>query len=107
MKYLCLAYGDGKDWEALSKEEQLELLANDQKLRERGDFVTALEPTGIVVRAWDGIPERSPIPYARSPRPLVGFSIIEADDIDQVVDLVADTPCARAKGAIEIRPLIL
>lgn len=106
MRYLCLAYGDGKDWEVLSEAEQAELLAGDQELMDRGDFVAALEPTGTVVRAWEGVPTRSPIPFARSSLPLVGFSIIEADSIEQAVDLVADTPCARAKGAIEIRPLV-
>lgn len=107
MKYLCLAYGDAKDWAVLSEAEQAKLLANDQKLRGRGDFVTALQPTGSVVKAWDGVPNRSPIPFAKSSLPLVGFSIIEAENIEQVVDLVADTPCARAKGAIEIRPLMM
>jgi hypothetical protein len=106
VKYLCLAYGDGADWEMLSESERAELLANDEALRERGDFVTALEPTGTVVKAWDGVPQRSSIPFAKSERPLVGFSIIEAENMDEVVNLVANTPCARAKGAIEIRPLL-
>jgi hypothetical protein len=106
VKYLCLAYGDAADWEALSESQRTELLANDEKLRERGDFVTALEPTGTVVKAWDGIPDRSPIPFAESVQPLVGFSIIEAESMEEVVDLVAHTPCARANGAIEIRPLM-
>lgn len=106
MKYLCLAYGDGADWEALSESEREELAANDEKLRQRGDFVTALEPTGTVVKAWDGAPDRSPIPFATSDKPLVGFSIIEAESLEEVVELVAPTPCARAKGAIEIRPLM-
>ena len=43
-------------------------------------------------------------PCAKPALPLAGFSIIEADSLDEVVQLVADTPCARAKGAIEIRP---
>jgi hypothetical protein len=38
--------------------------------------------------------------------PLAGFSIIEAADIDEVIRLVAVTPCARAKGAIEKRPIM-
>ena len=79
MRYLCLAYGDEKDWEALSEAEQEELLANDAKLKERGDFVTAVQPTGTVVRAWDGVPNLSAIPFAASEKPLVGFSIIEAE----------------------------
>ena len=32
--------------------------------------------------------------------------IIEARDVNEVVELVAKTPCARAKGAIEIRPIM-
>ena len=80
----------------LSEAEQAELLANDQKLMDRGDFVAALEPTGTVVKAWDGVPNRSPVPFAHSSLPLVGFSIIEAESIEGVVDLVANTPCARA-----------
>jgi hypothetical protein len=35
------------------------------------------------------------------------LSVIEAENMDQAVRLVADTPCARAKGAIEIRPIML
>ena len=31
--------------------------------------------------------------------------IIEARDVDEVIRLVANTPCARAGGAIEIRRL--
>jgi hypothetical protein len=29
MKFLCLAYGDEKDWKALSKEDQVALLRED------------------------------------------------------------------------------
>jgi hypothetical protein len=29
MKFLCLAYGDEKDWKALSKEDQAALLRED------------------------------------------------------------------------------
>ena len=35
MKFLCLADGDAKDWNALSKKEQDELLEQDQVLRRR------------------------------------------------------------------------
>lgn len=45
--------------------------------------------------------------FAQSDVPLAGFSVIEAESIDQAVRLVADTPCARAKGAIEIRPILM
>jgi len=36
MKYLCLAYGDEKDWKERSKAEREELLKQDEMLRQRG-----------------------------------------------------------------------
>lgn len=105
MKFLCLAYGDEKDWTALPEARRGELLAQDEVLRRRGDLVAVLgEPT--VVRAWDGSPDLSADAYATGPAPLVGFSIVEARDLEEAVHLVAGTPCAVARGAIEIRPLI-
>ncbi|MDP8961406.1 MAG: YciI family protein, partial [Actinomycetota bacterium] len=62
------------------------------------------EPT--VVRAWDGAVHRSSEAFAASDAPLVGFSIIEAPDLDEAVELLSDTPCAVAPGAIEVRPLV-
>jgi hypothetical protein len=106
MKYLCLAYGDEKDWKALSKKEQDELLAHDEALRKRGVLMAAVQTQVTTVRAWDGVPSTSDGAFADSRVPLAGFSIIEAADLNEVVELVAGTPCARARGAIEIRPIL-
>jgi hypothetical protein len=106
MKYLCLAYGAERDWNALSKEEQGSLLAQDEVIRKRGALMAAVQTTVTTVRAWDGNPTTSDRPQGNSGVPLAGFSIIEAADLDEVVRLVAGTPCARAKGAIEIRPIL-
>jgi hypothetical protein len=105
MKYLCLAYGSEKDWKALTKSEQDALLAKDEVLRQRGDFLAAVEPAATTVRAWDGTPTTTDGPFAHSPVPLAGFCIIEAADLNEAVQLVAQTPCARAKGAVEVRPI--
>lgn len=106
MKYLCLAYGDEKDWKALSKDEQDDLLAQDEALRKRGALVAALQGSVTTVKAWDGTPATTDGTFARSAAPLAGFCVIEAKDLNEVVQLVAGTPCARAKGAIEIRPIL-
>lgn len=106
MKYLCLAYGAEADWKVLTDEEQDELLAQDEVIREKGALMAAVETTVVTVRAWDGKPTTTTAAFADSKVPLAGFSIIEAADLDEVIRLVADTPCARAKGAIEIRPII-
>jgi hypothetical protein len=106
MKYLCLAYGAEKDWVALSKSEQDALLAQDDVLRQRGALMAAVKTSVTSVRAWDGTPTTTDGALASSSAPLAGFSVIEAADIDEVVRLVANTPCARARGWIEIRPIL-
>ena len=106
MKFLCLAYGDEKDWNALSKTEQDALLAQDEALRKRGVLMASVQTKVTTVRAWDGQPAISDGAFADSTVPLAGFSVIEAADLNEVVQLVAVTPCARARGAIEIRPIL-
>jgi ketosteroid isomerase-like protein len=106
MKYLCLAYGDEKDWNALLKSEQDALLAQDEVLRERGALMAAVKTTVTTVRAWDGTPKVTDGAFADPGIPLAGFSVIEAGDVNEVINLVAQTPCVRAKGAIEVRPIL-
>ena len=105
MRFLVLAYGHENDWKALGKREQGELLAQDQVLRDRGDLVAALGGPATTVRAWDGPPLATEGPFGVAPLPLAGFGIIEAADLDEAVRLVAGTPCARARGAVELRPV--
>jgi hypothetical protein len=107
MKFLCLAYGDAKDWKALSKPEQDELLKQDEVIRSRGALMGAVQTKVTTVSAWDGRPNSKDGPFAISYAPLAGFSIIEADSVDEVVQLVSGTPCARAHGAIEIRTIMV
>ena len=83
MKFLCLAYGAEKDWKALTKDEQDALLARDDVLRKRGALMAAIEPAVKTVRAWDGNPSVTAGAFAQSDVPLAGFSVIEAESIDQ------------------------
>jgi hypothetical protein len=106
MKYLCLAYGAEKDWNALPKNEQDTLLAQDEAIRRRGALMAAVEGTVKTVRAWDGKATVTDGSVVSLNAPLAGFSVIEAADMDEVVELVAATPCARARGAIEIRRIM-
>ena len=105
MKYLCLAYGSTADWQALARDEQAALLAQDDVLRTRGDLVAAVRPSVATLRAWDGTPALTDGSFGEAPAPLAGFCIVEAADISEVIQLMAGTPCARARGAIEVRPI--
>ena len=104
MKFLCLAYGDEAAWNALSEAEKRELLAQDAVIRDGGNLMAAVRTEVTTVRNWDGKLEVKEEGYARHPLPLAGFAVIEAGNREEVIQLVADTPCARARGYIEIRP---
>ena len=106
MKFLVLAYGREEDWAALSRPVQQALLAADEMLRDRGDLVAAVDTETTVVRAWTGEVVTTRGPFAAGTTPLAGFGIIDADSLAHAVSLVADTPCARANGAVEIRAIV-
>jgi len=106
MKYLVLAYGAEEDWKALSEREQEALLAQDEFLRNRGALVAAVETTVTTVRAWDGKTAATDGALASAGVPLAGFGVIEATDLNEAIELVAKTPCARTKGAVELRPIL-
>lgn len=105
MKFLCLGYGDEAGWNALNEAERKHLLAQDATIRERGNLMAAVQTQVTTISNWGGHPEVMQEPYAQHWLPLAGFSVIEAKDLQEVVELVANTPCARARGFIEIRPL--
>lgn len=103
MKFLCLAYGDEAGWNTLSEDEKQEVLAQDTLIRDRGNLMSAVKTKVNSVRNRDGNLEVTDDPYARHDLPLAGFSVIEAGSVNEVIELVSNTPCARAKGVIEIR----
>jgi hypothetical protein len=105
MQFLCLAYGDEDGWNSLSEDEKEAVLAQDTVIRDRGNLMSAVQTKVTSVRNWDKTLQVTDEPYAQHKLPLAGFSVIEAETLDEVVELVSNTPCARARGVIEIRPL--
>lgn len=104
MRFLCLAYGSEAGWNALSEAEKEEMLAHDAVIRGRGNLMSAVSTDVTTVKNWGGNLEVVEAPFSVPALPLAGFSVIEADSIDEVIALVKDTPCPCANGAIEIRP---
>lgn len=104
MRYPCLAYGDENGWNSLSEGEKREVLDQGAMIRDRRNTMSAVRTTVTSARNWNNRLEVADGPYAEHELPLAGFSIIEAESLDEGVDLVANTPCARAMGVIAIRP---
>ncbi len=105
MKFLCLAYGDEDGWNSLSDSEKQEALAHDAVIRSRGNFMSPVATAVTSVRNWNRNLEIAEEEYAVRKLPLAGFSVIEATRLKDVIQLVSNTPCARARGVIDIRPL--
>jgi hypothetical protein len=112
MKYLCMVLVDEKKLEAMSPNELQALddesLAYDDSLRKRGHLITAqaLESvqTATMVRVRNGKVSLTDGPFAETNEQIGGFLLIEAQDLNQAIQLAANVPVIRL-GGIEVRPI--
>jgi hypothetical protein len=112
MKYLCMAYEEEKkfhdmsrsDWDAL-RGETLDYV---DTLKESGHLVIthALQSarTAKTVRIRNGKLSMTDGPFAETKEQLGGFFLIEADDLDEAIQIASKWPSARL-GSIEVRPI--
>jgi hypothetical protein len=105
MKYLCLVYLDEKRMDELPDSG---CLAYDAEIRKSGHCIAseALESveTATTVRVRSGKVSVTDGPFAETKEQLAGFYLIEAQDLDEALQLAARIPPARV-GSIEVRPI--
>jgi len=112
MKYLCLAYEEESKLNALSKDEwdalRNETLAYLEELRGRGYIIAveALQSTAVAttVRVREGKLSLRDGPFAETKEQLGGFFLINAQDLNEAIQVAARWPSARL-GSIEVRPI--
>lgn len=110
MKYVLLIYLDEN---ALSETEREHCYAESaqlaQQLNSTGQYLATapLHPvaTATSVRVRDGKPVVTDGPFAETREQLGGFFLIDANDLDEAIDIAAQIPGARV-GTVEIRPVI-
>ena len=115
MKYLCLAYGDQKKMEKLTKEQFAELLerakAYDAELRATGQLVqsASLEWDYVALRPNGPKPIVSDGPFVETKETVGGLIVIEARDLNEAIRIASLHPAAHLGEefgwAIEIRPI--
>lgn len=105
MKYLCLVYLDEKRLDELPDSDCLEY---DATLREGGHCLAseALQSvqTATTVRVRNGKTSITDGPFAETREQLAGFYLIEAQDLNEAIQLAARIPPAQV-GSIEVRPI--
>jgi hypothetical protein len=95
---------------ALSEDEKTKLndetIDFDWEMRRRGHLILAqpLQPsrTAVIVRSRNGKVSRTDGPFMETKEILGGFFLIEAENIDQAVEIAELSPMTRM-GSIEIR----
>ena len=105
MKYLCLVYLDEKRLDELPDEDCVEF---DSGIRESGHCLAseALQSvqTATTVRMRNGRLSVTDGPFAETKEQLAGFYMIEANDLNEAIQIAARIPPARV-GSIEVRPI--
>jgi hypothetical protein len=74
-----------------------------RSIRIRGDALRPVDDA-TTVRVRDGQVLVTDGPYTESKEWIVGYDLLECDDLDQAIDYVSRHPMAR-RGRIEIRPV--
>jgi hypothetical protein len=109
MRYALLIYG-GADWSTFDEEEQqLQMqqymeISQAPKTQSGADLGDLSKAT--TVRVQDGKVLTTDGPFAETKEYLGGFYLIEADNLDEAIEVAAKIPVARTGGAIEVRPVV-
>jgi hypothetical protein len=112
MQYLIQIYtGASREaWERLSEAEQQALTAEYQAITTQPGVVggAQLQPptTATTVRVQDGRTLTTDGPFVETKEALGGYYLLEAENLDEAIELAARVPAARMGGAVEVRPLV-
>jgi hypothetical protein len=112
MKYLLMVFYDEKKLNALSESELQALddesLDYDDALRKRGHFIAAQALQSVeaatTVRVRHGKALVTDGPFAETNEQIGGFILIEAQDLNEAIQLASKMPPIRL-GGIEVRPV--
>ena len=111
MKYMLMIYFEEQN--QLSETERqacyVESTQLAQELHSKGQYLGAnpLHPTSMAtsVQVRNGKRLVTDGPFAETREQLGGYFLVEANNLDEAIDIAARIPMAR-KGAVEVRPVI-
>lgn len=104
-KFITIGYGDQDGYNRTPKEVRAAAHAHDSVLISMG-ALTGIAGPPVQVRNPEGQAlETVQGSYMSTELPIAGFSVIEADSIEEAIKLVSQTPCAVAHGVVEVWPL--
>lgn len=110
MKYMLLIYSDENAW---TEEEREACFAESTQLthslhaegRYRGASPLHPVSTATSVRVREGKRLVTDGPFAETREQLGGFFLVEAENLDEAIEIAGRIPGAR-KGTVEVRPVV-
>jgi len=113
MKYMCLGYYDKRKFDAMSESERNGLFDRcfeyDDHLRANGHWGggEALQgaETALTLSLKNGKVATTDGPYAETKEQLGGILVLEARDMNDAVQLMAQHPAVKYGNIFEIRPI--
>ncbi|MCU1504093.1 MAG: hypothetical protein JWM12_3447 [Ilumatobacteraceae bacterium] len=106
MEYLLFIANDQEPGDPAEAAGEVERWVDEgarRGIRIRGNALRPIDEA-TMVRVRDGQVLVTDGPYTESKEWIVGYDILECDDLDQAIDYVSRHPMAR-RGRIEIRPV--
>ena len=113
MQYILLIYSSETMWEGKTPAEINQVMgeynAFTESIVKSGNFKAGeeLQPTtaATTVRVRTGKPQTTDGPFAETREQLGGFYLVEADSLDQAIQIAGRIPSAR-EGCVEVRPIM-
>jgi hypothetical protein len=117
MKFVMLIHqgdmptpNDPDAWGRLSENEQQQIAADYQAINQTPGVTPGLwmQPPELAttVRVEDGKALTTDGPFASVKEALGGYFILEAEDLDDAIEIASRVPAARLGGAVEVRPVV-
>jgi hypothetical protein len=113
MRFLCLVYQEEEKLAALSQREMDSLVGACigwvEELEKTGHHILSAGlqsvRSAVTVRSRDGMLSATDGPFAETKEFLGGFTLINAKDLDEALQIAAKFPAAHT-GSMEVRPVL-
>jgi hypothetical protein len=105
-RFVTIGYGDQDGYDRTEQSVLDAAHAGDEVVR-AGGAPMGIAGTPVQVRNHDGAGvSTTEGPFGSTALPVAGFSLIEAADLDEAIEIASRAPCAVAQGVVEVWPLL-
>jgi hypothetical protein len=103
--FITIGYGDREGYDRTDPRVRDAAHAHDARLRGEGAII-GVAGAPVQVRNHDSAGVQTEHePFMQASLPVAGFALIEADSVEEAVEMASRTPCAVAHGVVEVWPL--